>query len=73
MATPQAKKNFARWLLGFRAHTEQTQAELALVIGVHRITVVRYEGARLYPSRDTRIKLNELAREANYPPVPPYR
>lgn len=73
MVTDHARKAFARWLRGFRAHQEVNQQEMADIVGLHRTTIVRYETCKLYPSRDIRIRLNTLARETNYPPVPPIR
>jgi DNA-binding XRE family transcriptional regulator len=66
-------QEFATWLRGLRQHVEQTQAQFADGVGVHRTTIARWETAVLYPDFHTRIRLNELAREAGYRPVPPKR
>lgn len=71
MATQRAREAFADWCRRYRHHTEETQADLALVVGVHRTSIVRYEAARVYPSRRVRILFNQLAREAGFQPVPP--
>jgi DNA-binding XRE family transcriptional regulator len=73
MATQRAKQLFAQWCRGFRAHQEQTQVQFAAVLGVNRTTIVRYEGAQIFPDRDIRIRLNDMAREAGFRPIPPPR
>jgi DNA-binding XRE family transcriptional regulator len=60
-----------QWLKALRAHTEQTQAQFAEVVGVHRITLVAWEAGRAYPDIDNRIRLNDIARDAGFAPIPP--
>lgn len=65
------RSTFAEWLIGFRAHTNQTQGELGHALGVHRQTVNRWESNELYPKWEKRLRLNEWAREVGFRPVPP--
>jgi transcriptional regulator with XRE-family HTH domain len=73
MTTLRAKAAFASWCQGFRSHLGHTQTEFAEILDVHRTTITRYETAVLYPSRDMRIRLNGMAREAGFKPIPPPR
>ena len=60
-----------RWLKELRAHTEQTQAQFAEAVGVHRVTIVAWEAGMRFPDIDNRIKLNDVARECGFAPIPP--
>lgn len=60
-----------QWLKQLRQHTEQTQAQFAEVVGVHRVTLAAWEAGMRYPDMDNRIRLNDIAREAGFAPIPP--
>lgn len=69
--SPQAQAAFQAWLREFRAYAEQTQAQFAQSIGVHRVTLANWERGEDWPSRDMRIMLNSRAREDGWKPIPP--
>jgi DNA-binding XRE family transcriptional regulator len=71
MASETTMRAFGDWVRGLRAHLEQTQAQFALAVGVHRTTVARWETAKLYPDAPTRSELNRRSQHAGYTPVPP--
>jgi transcriptional regulator with XRE-family HTH domain len=61
------------WLRGLRLRMGMTQRELADHIGVHKITVAKWEtGARRLRGK-YRVVLNDLARVHKYPPLAPPR
>jgi transcriptional regulator with XRE-family HTH domain len=60
-----------QWLKTLRHHVEQSQQQFADVLGVHRTTLARYEIGTRYPGRDVRLRLNEIARDAGFAPIPP--
>jgi DNA-binding transcriptional regulator YiaG len=60
-----------QWLKQLRQHTEQTQAQFAPVVGVHRVTLAAWEAGMRYPDIDNRIRLNDIARECGFAPIPP--
>jgi DNA-binding XRE family transcriptional regulator len=61
---------FALWVRGFREHMGYRQMDLAAALGVHRVSVSRWEASVSYPDSLIRIHLNQLAREEGYEPVP---
>jgi transcriptional regulator with XRE-family HTH domain len=65
------RSEFAAWCIGFRAHTQQSQRDLAQALGIHKSTVTRWETGELYPKWAKRLQLNEWARETGYRAVPP--
>ncbi len=71
--SPEAKTEFAQWLVGFRSYLEQTQEQFAESIDSHRDTVSRWERGTQYPDWHVRIRLNGMARTAGYRPVPTKR
>jgi transcriptional regulator with XRE-family HTH domain len=63
-------RRLAEWVFGFRKHMNWSQADLGAAMGKDRVTVSRYENAHTYPDRDTRMRLNDLAREEGFDAVP---
>lgn len=52
--------NFAARLKEIRTRNELTQAELAILLDVHSVTVSRWERATLLPSCNVLLKLSNL-------------
>lgn len=63
-------RRLAEWVFGFRKHMSWSQRDLGAAIGVHRVTVARWESASTYPPSLVRIRLNEIARGEGYDAVP---
>lgn len=66
-----APLSLAAWLRGLRKTAGLTQGQLALRIAVHRVSVSRWENDETYPPREIRERLNDVAREFEYPPLIP--
>ena len=67
------RTEFAAWLIAFRAHTQQSQKQLATVLGLTKKTITAWETGRHYPDWPKRLQLNQWARSVGYDPVPPKR
>lgn len=61
------------WLKGLRARMKLSQRGLAEAIGVHYVSVARWETGESRISGRYRTLLNDLARVHNYPPLAPQR
>ena len=58
------------WLQALREHHHWSQRELARRIGVHQVTVARWETDVMNPSPVVRRLLAILGRDAGLPPLP---
>lgn len=61
------------WLRGLRLRMGKTQRELADQLGVHKVTVAKWETGAQRLQGKHRITLNDLARVYKYPPLAPPR
>lgn len=58
------------WLRDLRSQAGLTQQELAEWVGVHRVSVSRWESGATYPPRAHRLTLNTIARQLGHEPLP---
>jgi transcriptional regulator with XRE-family HTH domain len=63
-------RRFITWLEGLLVHMGWTHRDLGAAVGRDRVTVSRWINGHTYPDRDTRMRLNDLAREEGYDAVP---
>lgn len=73
MEQPSERGEFADWLREFRAHTKQSQSQLAKAMGFTKKTITAWETGRHYPDWSVRSLLNEWARQISFRAVPPKR